>query len=167
MFKPYVNQSSSLTVVKTMFPMFTHESPCLFLAFNVFRISLTNKIYKRTPPYENNLGLPGGESSISHYKRGYDPDWLRWFEFMTPTESHNKSQPCFWTDFQVQESAIFMVCCWMPPQNQCYMSVIIEIMIRNSNMILYSYELCEQEGPGCKQKIQGHFRVEPKCVSQW
>ena len=45
------HKSSSLTVVKTMFPMFTHEAPCLFLAFHVFRISLSNKINKRTLPY--------------------------------------------------------------------------------------------------------------------
>ena len=45
------HKSSSLTVVKTMFLMFTHESPCLFLAFHVFRISLSNKINKRTLPY--------------------------------------------------------------------------------------------------------------------
>ena len=45
------HKSSSFTVVKMMFPMFTHESPCLFLVFHVFRIALTNKINKRMPPY--------------------------------------------------------------------------------------------------------------------
>ena len=45
------HKPSSLTVVKMMFPMFTHESPCLFLALHVFRISLSNKINKRTLSY--------------------------------------------------------------------------------------------------------------------
>ena len=40
------HKSFGLTVVKTMFPMFMHESPCLFVAFHGFRISLTDKIIK-------------------------------------------------------------------------------------------------------------------------
>ena len=40
------HKSSSLTIVKMMFPIFMHESPCLFLAFHMFWIALTNKSIK-------------------------------------------------------------------------------------------------------------------------
>ena len=49
---------SSSTTVKTLF---THDS----LYFHMCGVTPTNKI--------NYLGFPGGESSISHITRGYDP----------------------------------------------------------------------------------------------
>ena len=53
------------------------HSPPPPLAFQVLRISLTNKINKkRTAPYLNNLGFPCGESNIP-IKRGCDPNWSR------------------------------------------------------------------------------------------
>ena len=52
------HRSSSLTVVKTMFPMFMHDSPCFFQHFHVYGIAPTNKINKNVTLLEF-FGIPG------------------------------------------------------------------------------------------------------------